>query len=128
MFAGSLLLVAAQGVLALVYKGHLATCIALTAYFGAFNFLEARLPASLAGAAGNESRGAALGVFSTCQFAGAFAGGLMGGLLLGSGMSIPGVFLFAGLAAGGWLALADRSESWRNRPNDGVREAGRRLQ
>jgi hypothetical protein len=44
-------------------------------YFGAFNFLEARLPAALTEAAGEATRGAALGVFATCQFAGAFAGG-----------------------------------------------------
>ena len=57
---------------------------ALALYFGAFNFLESRLPAALTEAAGEESRGAALGVFATCQFAGAFAGGLMGGALLGN--------------------------------------------
>ena len=47
---------------------------ALVLYFGAFNFLEARLPAALTEAAGEATRGAALGVFATCQFAGAFAG------------------------------------------------------
>ena len=85
--------------------------VALVIFFGAFNYLEARLPASLAGAAGEASRGAALGVFSTCQFAGAFAGGILGGGLLGSAMGIPGVFLLAGLAVATWLTLAGRSES-----------------
>jgi len=108
---GALLLAAAQGVLALCYLDFLPMAVALVVFFGAFNFLEARLPASLAGAAGEESRGAALGVFSTCQFAGAFAGGTLGGGLLGTAAGIPGVFLLAGLAAAAWLTLAGRSES-----------------
>jgi MFS family permease len=111
VFMGALLLAAAQGTLALCYLDFLPMAVALVVYFGAFNFLEARLPASLAGAAGEASRGAALGVFSTCQFAGAFAGGILGGGLLGSAMGIPGVFLLAGLAAAAWLTLAGRSES-----------------
>jgi len=109
--AGALLLAGAQGALALCYLSFLAMAVALVIFFGAFNFLEARLPSSLAGAAGEESRGAALGVFSTCQFAGAFAGGILGGGLLGSSLGIPGVFLLAGLAAAAWLTVAGRSES-----------------
>jgi predicted MFS family arabinose efflux permease len=109
--AGALLLALAQGALALCYVNFLPMAAALVIFFGAFNFLEARLPSSLAGAAGEESRGAALGVFSTCQFAGAFAGGILGGGLLGSPLGIPGVFLLAGLAAASWLTVAERSES-----------------
>ncbi|MGB5132128.1 MAG: MFS transporter [Steroidobacteraceae bacterium] len=109
--AGALLLAGAQGALALCYLNFAAMAVALVIFFGAFNFLEARLPASLAGAAGEEMRGAALGVFSTCQFAGAFAGGILGGGLLGSAAGIPGVFLLASFAAAAWLTLAGRSES-----------------
>ena len=109
--AGALLLALAQGALALCYVDFLPMAVALVIFFGAFNFLEARLPSSLAGAAGEESRGAALGVFSTCQFAGAFTGGLLGGGLLGSSLGIPGVFLLAGLAAAAWLTVAGKSES-----------------
>lgn len=108
---GCLLLAGAQLALALIYLDFLAMAVALVIFFGAFNFLEARLPASLAEAAGEEARGAALGVFSTCQFAGAFAGGILGGGLLGSPAGMPGVFLLAGLAAAGWLTVAGRSES-----------------
>ena len=109
--AGALLLALAQCALALCYLNFLAMAVALVIFFGAFNYLEARLPSSLAGAAGEEMRGAALGVFSTCQFAGAFAGGILGGGLLGSSLGIPGVFLLAGLAAASWLTVAGRSES-----------------
>jgi MFS family permease len=111
VLAGALLLAATQGALALCYMNLLAMAVALVIFFGAFNFLEARLPASLTEAAGENARGAALGVFSTCQFAGAFAGGILGGGLLGSAAAIPGVFLMAGLAAAGWLFVAGRSES-----------------
>ena len=111
VLTGALLLAATQGALALAYLDLLAMAVALVIFFGAFNFLEARLPASLTEAAGEDARGAALGVFSTCQFAGAFAGGILGGGLLGSAAAIPGVFLMAGLAAAGWLMVAGRSES-----------------
>ncbi|MBF8292737.1 MAG: Major facilitator family transporter [Steroidobacteraceae bacterium] len=108
---GGLLLAAAQVALALCYLNFMAMAVAVVIFFGAFNFLEARLPSSLSEAAGEDARGAALGVFSTCQFAGAFAGGILGGGLLGSAAGIPGVFLLAGLAAAGWLTVAGRSES-----------------
>ncbi|MGQ0430490.1 MAG: MFS transporter [Gammaproteobacteria bacterium] len=84
---------------------------ALACYFGAFNFLEARLPALLTEAAGETSRGTALGVFATCQFAGAFAGGAAGGMLLGSPGGLPGVLFGAGFAALAWLPFAVRTES-----------------
>lgn len=108
---GGLLLAVAQVALALCYLNFMAMAVAVVIFFGAFNFLEARLPSSLSEAAGEDARGAALGVFSTCQFAGAFAGGILGGGLLGSAAGIPGVFLLAGLAAAGWLTVASRSES-----------------
>ena len=88
---------------------------ALVLYFGAFNFLEARLPAALTEAAGEESRGAALGVFATCQFAGAFAGGLMGGALLGSHWQRHGNLRLCG--RGGRLAWLPLASGIRNRGN-----------
>jgi len=81
---------------------------ALVVYFGAFNFLEARLPAAVAEAAGESNRGAALGVFATSQFAGAFAGGVLGGVLLGSRWHETGIFAVASLAALAWLPVAAR--------------------
>lgn len=55
----------------------------LVLFFAAFNFLEARLPALIARFAPDERRGAALGVYASAQFSGAFAGGVVGGTLLG---------------------------------------------
>jgi MFS family permease len=78
--------------------------VALVVYFGGFNFLEAALPAKLSILANDEVRGASLGVFSSAQFLGAFAGGLIGGRFLGQGR--PGdVFFVCALLAGIWLAL-----------------------
>ena len=109
--SGGLLMAVAQGALALVYQDLVSMAVALLIFFGAFNFLEARLPSSLTQAAGEEARGAALGVFSTCQFAGAFAGGLLGGGLLGTAVGIPAVFLMACLIAAAWAVVAGRSET-----------------
>lgn len=111
MFTAAVLLMAALAALAWVTADLRLSAAALALYFGAFNFLEARLPALLTLAAGEESRGAALGVFATAQFAGAFAGGLAGGALLGSPWALPGVYLCAALAVIGWLPLALRVES-----------------
>jgi MFS family permease len=80
---------------------------ALVLFFAVFNYLEARLPALLTNAAPAADRGAALGVFATSQFLGAFFGGVVGGLLLGR-FGIAGVFWGAAVMAFGWAALAFR--------------------
>ena len=54
----------------------------LVVYFGLFNFLEAAMPAYLSKMASEKYRGAAMGVFSSTEFLGAFVGGAMGGWLM----------------------------------------------
>ena len=76
---------------------------ALTVFFAAFNFLEARLPARLAGLAPADARGAALGVYASSQFLGVFAGGVLGGWLL-ERQGPAGVLLFGAAAAAVWTA------------------------
>jgi MFS family permease len=73
-----------------------------------FNYLEARLPALLTLAAPPDERGAALGIFATSQFLGAFFGGAVGGLLLGR-FGLSGVFWGCAVMAFAWAALAGRS-------------------
>ena len=80
----------------------------LTLFFAVFNYLEARLPALLTNAAGPSERGAALGVFATAQFLGAFGGGAVGGILLGK-FGISGVFWGSAVMAVFWAAAAGRS-------------------
>jgi MFS family permease len=57
--------------------------VLLTVYFLGFNLLEAAMPALLARVSGSRGRGRRMGVYSTFQFLGAFAGGISGGWLLG---------------------------------------------
>lgn len=94
------------GEVILAFGGFSVTTVfaALALFFAGFNFLEAGLPARLSLLAGQESRGASLGVFSSAQFLGAFAGGLIGGRFLAG--SHPGdVFFVCALLAGIWLSL-----------------------
>jgi MFS family permease len=56
--------------------------ISLVIYFGFFNFLEASMPSMLSKIALEKYRGAAMGVYSTAQFLGAFVGGAIAGWLM----------------------------------------------
>ena len=84
---------------------QLAVFVMLVLFFGAFNFLEAMLPVSVTRIAPADMKGTAMGLFSSAQFLGAFAGGLLGGVLLGLGdFSITFAWLAAILC--GWFVLA----------------------
>lgn len=74
-------------------------------FFTGFNILEATLPSLISKIAPIDLKGTALGVYSTCQFLGAFCGGLFGGWTYGS-YGIATVFLFSGIAAIIWLFVA----------------------
>ncbi|MEX0901072.1 MAG: MFS transporter [Gammaproteobacteria bacterium] len=76
-----------------------ALVVLLLMFFAGFNFLEAHLPAAVSRAATTERRGAALGVYSSCQFLGAFAGGLVGGAAYGAAGSMGGFAIGAAMAA-----------------------------
>ena len=99
-----LLIVLAQVGLTFFGFSTLSVFIALVFYFGGFNFLEAGLPARLSILADETVRGASLGVYSSAQFLGAFAGGLIGGRFLGQGRATD-VFFVCALLGGIWLAL-----------------------
>ncbi|CAN5289199.1 MFS transporter [soil metagenome] len=77
---------------------------ALTLFFAAFNYLEARLPALLSQVAPSSSRGTALGVYASGQYLGIFAGGVLGGLVL-ERSGPAAVFLMSATAAFAWLML-----------------------
>ncbi len=79
--------------------------IALVLFFAGFTFLEAGLPARLSILADGAARGASLGVFSSAQFLGAFAGGLIGGRYLAAGRPAD-VFFVCALLAAIWLAMS----------------------
>ncbi len=56
--------------------------LGLLLFFVGFNYLEATLPSRVSKVAPAEGRGSAMGVYSTCQFLGAFCGGALGGWIL----------------------------------------------
>lgn len=76
----------------------------LLLFFIAFNFLEAQLPTQVSTLCAEDLRGASLGVFTSCQFLGAFLGGLATGLFLEQGMALElYLFLAAAAAVGAFL-------------------------
>ena len=77
----------------------------LVLFFGAFNFLEAIMPATVSRIAPADMKGTAMGLFSSAQFIGAFCGGLLGGILLGAG-DRGTTFLWLAAILGVWFLLA----------------------
>jgi len=73
--------------------------------FTAFNVLEATLPSIISKMAPAASKGAAMGVYTSSQFAGAFLGGLAGGYLHGQ-YGAPSVYLFCAIMIGLWVLVA----------------------
>ena len=65
----------------LAFTGGAAWLLLLVLFFTAFNLMEASMPAQVSRKAPEMARATALGVFSTSQFAGAFLGGSLGGVL-----------------------------------------------
>lgn len=99
-----LLLLIGQLTLALAGTTMTSVFIALAIFFAGFNFLEAGLPARLSILAAGDVRGASLGVFSSAQFLGAFAGGLIGGYFLAGGNTAT-VFMVSAIICAAWFTL-----------------------
>jgi len=89
---------------------------ALVLFFTAFNLLEAVLPSMVSKMAPAESKGTAMGVYSTSQFAGSFIGGALGGWMQGS-FGFSGVFLLGAISASLWLLVASGMTQPRNLRN-----------
>ena len=53
--------------------------LALAVFFSAFNVMEATLPSLITKVAPPDAKGTAAGLFSSSQFLGIFAGGVVGG-------------------------------------------------
>lgn len=70
--------------------------VLLLLYFWGFNLMEASLPSWLSKIAPAGAKGSAMGIYSSMQFLGAFAGGSLGGWILSASGSAA---LFAGLGA-----------------------------
>ena len=77
----------------------------LVCFFVGFNLLEAMLPSLMTRLSPGYAKGTAIGVYNTFEFAGVFAGGALGGILLGL-FGSSGVFAFCVLATLMWLLVA----------------------
>lgn len=79
--------------------------LAVFLFFVAFNLLEATLPSLVSKVAPAGSKGTAMGLYSTCQFLGAFLGGVAGGAVLQS-FGAEAVYLLCAALALLWLLVA----------------------
>jgi MFS family permease len=78
---------------------------ALVVFFSAFNVMEASLPSLITKVAPAEAKGTAMGIYSSLQFLGIFAGGIIGGWAHQRGGDAA-VFALTGLMALIWLVAA----------------------
>ncbi|MCH6584650.1 MAG: MFS transporter [Proteobacteria bacterium] len=98
-------LLASQGLLALMLDSIWGMAIALLVFFTAFNLLEASLPSLISKIAPVGAKGTAIGVYSSIQFLGAFTGATAGGYLYGQHGG-QALFAFSGVLLALWLVLA----------------------
>lgn len=100
-----LALALAQAGLFLLADSMSGLVIGLLMFFVAFNLLEASLPSLVAKMSPAEAKGTAMGFFSSSQFFGAFAGGMLGGWMH-QAIGLQGVFLLGAGAAVLWFLVA----------------------
>ncbi|MFP5504743.1 MAG: MFS transporter [Gammaproteobacteria bacterium] len=106
VFLGAILVIAlAQFGLAAWHASLASVALLLFLFYVGFNLLEATLPSLISKMAPPDSKGTAMGFYSSSQFLGAFLGGAMGGWLQGQA-GVSGVLQFCGAAALLWLLVA----------------------
>ncbi|PXW90811.1 putative MFS family arabinose efflux permease [Nitrosomonas sp. Nm84] len=99
------MLLIGQILLAINFDSIWGTAFALLVFFTAFNLLEASLPSLISKIAPVGAKGTAIGVYSSTQFLGAFAGAAAGGYLFGVYGSYA-LYTFCGSLLIVWLILA----------------------
>jgi len=92
------LLVASQGLLGMSQFSFYPLMFAFLVFFIGFNFLEAVQPSLVAKYSDVNTKGTAMGVYSSSQFFGIFIGGAVGGLVMQQ-WGFTGVFIFGALTA-----------------------------
>ena len=106
VFMGAIVLLSLSELgLTLFHQKLLIIAIFLFFFFTAFNLLEATLPSLVSRMTTPETKGTALGVYSSSQFMGAFIGGGVGGWMLGA-FGPTGVFAFCAIMALLWSIVA----------------------
>lgn len=79
--------------------------VGLALFFGCFNTMEALLPSLVSRMAPPGTKGSAMGVYSTCQFSGAFIGGAGGGWIYGQ-FGVAGLFLALAVVCALWFGVS----------------------
>lgn len=91
-----------QGLLTFFYHNWYSLCLLMFVYFIAFNILEASLPSLVSKQANPKMKGTAMGIYSTSQFLGLFAGGSLAGILY-QWHSDEGIFIINALIGCIWI-------------------------
>jgi len=104
MLLGVLLIAAVQFSFGMFSFPLTLVVVAMIIYFTGFNLMEALLPSMISRIAPLSGKGTALGVYSTSQFAGAFLGGPVAGLII-QYHGMDGVYLVGGVMALLWAVL-----------------------
>ena len=105
LLGSTVALIIAELVMALGYTHIGLLLAAFFLFFIGFNFLEAVQPSLVAKYSDVSTKGTAMGIFSSSQFLGIFAGGLLGGMIHHH-FGTQGVFLFSALVVALWLMIA----------------------
>jgi len=106
VFLGGILFIGlAQLGLALGYHTFWLAILFLWMFFTAFNLLEASLPSLVSKIAPPDSKGTAMGFYSSSQFLGAFLGGTLGGVMHGK-FGYGSVFVLCAVMALLWMVFA----------------------
>lgn len=106
VFLGSVLLLVAAQLLLLFSRASLPlVLVALLVFFTGFNVLESVLPSLISRRAPSDAKGTAMGLYSSSQFLGIFAGGALGGWIEGV-WGLDGVFGFCAALAALWCGAA----------------------
>jgi len=104
MLAGVMLIAVVQFSFGMFHFPLAIVVIAMIVYFTGFNLMEALLPSMISRIAPLSGKGTALGVYSTSQFAGAFLGGPIAGLIM-QYKGMDGVYLVGAFMAILWAIL-----------------------
>ena len=107
MLVGAVVLLLLAQVVVALDLGWAGVVTGMLLFFLAFNYLEASLPSLVSRLAPGNNRGAAMGVFSTCQFLGAGLGGSLAGLVY-EWAGDAGLLLLVSLMTVLWIWLAAR--------------------
>ncbi len=106
VFVGAVVALAASQVMLYFGARDIAVLLAaLVVFFSAFNVMEASLPSLITKVAPPDAKGTAMGLYSSLQFFGIFAGGIVGGWAHQAG-GIAAVFVLTAGSALLWLLAA----------------------